>query len=241
MFRPATVFASVHVRAGPGGKQWPARCCVSAKKILWQEMSDINNEGQQHHAGLQPAPDSSDDAYNDASQLQEASAEKPKRKSQERVWESMEQWDRTILDDEFINNEIARLAKEKIAEGGISSLFSRKKKDTDLSCWKYKDRFINPDTGLTVCRYRCPLDARFKCLALLKTVHTQGQVEMYMADMHGMDSHVPEKDTGKYLKFHQMEVIKSHVKINPSISAAHLRRNIHRTSPEKKIAPQHAR
>jgi hypothetical protein len=62
-----------------------------------------------------------------------------------------------------------------------------------------------------------------------------------MADMHGMDSHVPEKDTGKYLKFHQMEVIKSHVKINPSISAAHLRRNIHRTSPEKKIAPQHAR
>jgi hypothetical protein len=42
----------------------------------------------------------------------------------------------------------------------------------------------------------------------------QGQLEMYMTDMHGIDSHVLEKDTGKYLKFHQMEVIKLHVKIN---------------------------
>jgi hypothetical protein len=67
---------------------------------------------------------------------------------------------------------------------------------------------------------------------------------MYIADMHGIesiDSHVPEKDTGEYLKFHQMEVIKLHVKVNPSISAAHLRRSIHLMSPEKKIAPQHAR
>jgi hypothetical protein len=31
MFRPATVSVSVHVRAWPRGKQWPARCCVSAK------------------------------------------------------------------------------------------------------------------------------------------------------------------------------------------------------------------
>jgi hypothetical protein len=87
-------------------------------------------------------------------------------------------WDRTTVDDEFkfIKNEIARLAKEKIAEGSISSLFSRKKKDTDFSGWKYKDRFINPDTGLT--QYRCPLDVRFKCLALLKTVHKQGRVEI---------------------------------------------------------------
>jgi hypothetical protein len=85
---------------------------------------------------MQPAPDPSDDADNDASQLQEAAAEKPKLKSRECVWESMGQLDRTTVDDEFIKNQIARLAKEKIAEGGISSLFSRKKKDTDLSGWK---------------------------------------------------------------------------------------------------------
>jgi hypothetical protein len=48
-------------------------------------MSDIDNEGVQHNAGLPPAPDSSDDADNDASQMQEAAAEKPKRKSRERV------------------------------------------------------------------------------------------------------------------------------------------------------------
>ena len=151
------------------------------------------------------------------------------------------QWDPITVDAEVINDEIARLAKEKLAEGGISSLHSRKKKATDLSGWKYKDRFINPDTGLSVVRYRCPVAGRFKCPALLKTVHTQGQVELYMSEMHGVDSHVPAKDSGIFLKFHQMEVIQSHVKVNPTISAAHLRRNIHRTSPEKKIAPEHAR
>jgi hypothetical protein len=70
-------------------------------------MSDIDDEWPHHNAGLPPAraPDSSDDANNDASQLQEAAAEKPKRKSRERVWESMRQWDRRTVDDEFIKND----------------------------------------------------------------------------------------------------------------------------------------
>jgi hypothetical protein len=55
------------------------------KKKSCQEMFDIDNEGPQHNVGLPPAPDSSDYADNDASQLQEAAAEKPKRKSRERV------------------------------------------------------------------------------------------------------------------------------------------------------------
>jgi hypothetical protein len=80
-------------------------------------------------------------------------------------------------------------------------------KVTDLSGWKYKDSFINPDTGLSVVRYHCPVAGRFKCLALLKTVHTQGRVELYMSEMHGVDSHVPAKDSGIFLKFQQIEVI----------------------------------
>ena len=50
-------------------------------------MFDMDNEGPQHDAGLQPAPDSSDDADNDASQLQEAAAKQAKRISRERVCE----------------------------------------------------------------------------------------------------------------------------------------------------------
>ena len=65
MFRPATVFASVHVRAWPGGKHCsdtvtsgrPA--VVFQPKKSWQEMFDMDNEGPQHNAGLPPAPDSS--------------------------------------------------------------------------------------------------------------------------------------------------------------------------------------
>jgi hypothetical protein len=74
-------------------------------------MSDIYNEGPQHNAAMPPDPDSSDDADNYASQLQEAAAEKPKRKSRERVWESMGQWDQTTVDNEFIKNRCIREIK----------------------------------------------------------------------------------------------------------------------------------
>jgi hypothetical protein len=51
-------------------------------------------------------------------------------------------WNPTTVDCRLIKNEIARLAKKKMAEGGISSIHSRKKRATDLSGWKYKDSFI---------------------------------------------------------------------------------------------------
>jgi hypothetical protein len=95
-------------------------------------MFDINNEGPQHNAGLPPAPDSSDDADNDASQLEEAAAKKQSEKA-ENVSVS---WDPTTVVCKFIKNEIARIAREKMAEGGISSIHSRKKRATDLHGWK---------------------------------------------------------------------------------------------------------
>ena len=60
---------------------------VFQPKKSWQEMFDMDNEGPQHNAGLQPAPDSTNDADNDASQLEEAAAKKAKQKSRERVCE----------------------------------------------------------------------------------------------------------------------------------------------------------
>jgi hypothetical protein len=47
----------------------------------------------------------------------------------------------TTFDCKFIKIEIACFPKEKMAEGGISSIRSRKKKATDLG-WKYKDCFV---------------------------------------------------------------------------------------------------
>jgi hypothetical protein len=212
--------------------------CFGQKKTR-EAMSDSDKEGLQDNADVPPAPDLSDQAEGEASDLQDEEAAKPKRKN--RVWELLGRWDPTTVDAEVIDNEIERIAQAKITEGGINSLLSRKRKETDLGGWKHKDIFVNPSTGFTVNRYRCPLSVRFKCQALLKTVRTEAAVELYMSEMHSVDAHVPAKDTGKYLKFHQMEVIQTHVKVNPTISAAHLRRNIHRTSPEKKIAPEHAR
>ena len=204
-------------------------------------MSEANEEGPQANAALPPDPDRTESSDQDASESEVVEAAKPKRKRPDRAWELLGEWDRTTVDTVVIDNEIARIAKEKLIEGGITSLNSRKKKDTDLSGWKFKDRHFNRNTDLAVVRYRCPLAGRFDCHSLLKTIHSPGRVLLYGSAMHGMDAHLPAKDSGKYLKHHQMEIIQSHIKINPTTSAAHLRRTIHRTSPEKKIAPEHHR
>jgi hypothetical protein len=103
MFRPATLSTSVHLRAWPGvstaATQWPevgplfAKLCFSQKKC--PAMSDSDNEGQQQIADIQPALDPSDEADKDASELQEATAKKSKRKSLEGVLELMKKWDPT--------------------------------------------------------------------------------------------------------------------------------------------------
>jgi hypothetical protein len=50
--------------------------------------------------------------------------------------------DPTIVHCKFIKNEIAHLAREKMAEGSISSIHFRKKRATVLQGWKSKDHFI---------------------------------------------------------------------------------------------------
>ena len=57
--------------------------------------------------------------------------------------------------------------------------------------------------------------------------------------MHGVESHA--QDTSKYLKWHQKDEVVKHIQVHPMASAADIRRNFHRLSPEKKIAPEHVR
>jgi ribosomal protein S16 len=47
--------------------------------------------------------------------------QKSEAKSRDCVWEQVGQWDPRTEDAAFINNELARLAKERLTEGCISS------------------------------------------------------------------------------------------------------------------------
>jgi hypothetical protein len=136
MFCPATVLASIHVRAGPGGKHCSDAVTSGRPAVVFQPKqnrgkkcltSTMKGSSIMQGCRLRPAPDSSDDADNYASQLEEAAAKKAKRKSQERVCALG-----SFFDCKFIKNGIARLAREKMAEGGISSIHFRKKRATDL-------------------------------------------------------------------------------------------------------------
>jgi hypothetical protein len=73
-------------------------------------MSDGDNEGQEQIADVLPAPDPSNEATKDASELQEAAAKKKLIEKAEKVSGS---WDPTTVYCKFIKNEITRLAKKR--------------------------------------------------------------------------------------------------------------------------------
>jgi hypothetical protein len=58
-------------------------------------------------------------------------------------------WDPTTVDCKFIKNEIAHLAREKMAEGSISSIHSRKRRATVLHGWKSKDHFVKVNPSIS--------------------------------------------------------------------------------------------
>ena len=188
-----------------------------------------------------PAPDQPENAGENLSdEDDDADAATDKKKRPERDWELIGRWNPATDDKAFIDAEIARIAKEKMAVCCVTKLHLTKSKPTDLSMWKLWDTWPVSDTSF-VHRYRCPLSSRFKCPALLKIERRDTVVQMFESKMHTVESHDPGKDRGKYLKHHQKELVTQAVSLNPTASSAQLRRNIHRSSPDKQILPKHKR
>ena len=140
-----------------------------------------------------------------------------------------------------IESELLRLAQEQMQLGAISSLRTFKAHDTDLGLWKVKDVYKNPNSSTTITRYRCPLNFRCKCKAMLRITRSGTKVIFEVADMHGPETHAPKKDKSKYLKWEQRESVAKAVQVAPLLSSTALRRNLHRFSPEKKITSDKSR
>ena len=128
--------------------------------------------------------DSSDEASGDDDH--DRIAPKETRKRPEREWELIGEWNPATEDKAFIDAEIAHIAKEKMAEGGISKLHSIRAKVTDLSLWKERDVWPQQASSATtgLIRYRCPFSSSMKCQALLKIERRDNVVLMFMSRMH---------------------------------------------------------
>jgi hypothetical protein len=186
---------------------------------------------------LQAAPEAAQEASSDSSEAEAASAVKGRRVMRE--WELIGSFDPKSENAEYIQSELERIATEKMAAGGIVKLAYLKHSDTDLGQWKVKDVFASAESGSKITRYRCPLLVRCKCQALLKVVQSATLVQIFMSQMHDPESHAVDKS--KYLNWKHKNEVKEHIRVNPTASAAQMRRNLHRTSPEKKIDSQHVR
>ena len=202
---------------------------------LHKNMADEGAAQVSHDAELQSPAEAAKDASSDSSEAEAAAVEKGKRVLRE--WEILGSWDPTTEESSFINSELERIATEKMAAGGITKLAYLRTSATDLGQWKVKDVFESSETGSKIIRYQCPLKTRCKCPALLKVVHSQTLVRIFMSQMHDTESHAADKDKSKYLNWQQKNEVKAHVLVDPLASAAQMRRNLHRTSPQKKIPP----
>ena len=83
-----------------------------------------------------------------------------------------------------------------------------------------KDVFTSAESGSRITRLRCPLLVRCNCQALLKVVHSDTLVQIFMSQMHGPESHAVDKS--KYLNWKHKNEVKEHIRVNPTASAAQM-------------------
>ena len=94
------------------------------------------------------SPDEPENAGDNVSDQDDAfCAARDKKKREERDWELTGHWNPATDDKAFIDAEIARIAKEKMAVCCVTKLHSTKSKPTDLSMWKLRDTWPVSDTS----------------------------------------------------------------------------------------------
>ncbi len=126
--------------------------------------------------------------------------------------------------------------------GKIYKLPGHKSCATDLDSWKQAKEWP-ADGGFTkVSVYKCPLAGRFGCkaefAAEMKLPESTTYQLLESRGVHDDDSHHPDKNKSKQLKWKQIEAIHTGVRISPNQSARQLRRNLVNPSPEKRISPK---
>ena len=126
-----------------------------------------------------------------------------KRPARRQDWETIGIWDPHSESEQFIRDEILRIANEKMDLGGITQVRHLKSSETDLGLWKLRDQVVTQEGTTKLIRYRCPLSVRCKCNALLKIVYGPSQTTMLQSEMHDAASHAPGKDTSKFLTWQQ--------------------------------------
>ncbi len=122
--------------------------------------------------------------------------------------------------------------------GKIYKLPGHKSCATDLGLWKQAKECPANGGFYKFMVYKCPLAGRFGCKAEMKLTETTTYDLLKCRGVHDDDSHHPDKDKSKHLKWKQIEAIHTGVCISPNQSAQQLRRNLVNLSPEKRVSPK---
>ena len=110
--------------------------------------------------------------------------------------------ERATLDQEDIDREIFEIARDFMADSGLTKVPGHVSKPTDIWLWK-QARSHTRSVGYNLRVFKCPMRYRCDCLAQLRitegTCHGDGFILLEKSGTHDLNSH--QKDKSKYLKF----------------------------------------
>ena len=148
------------------------------------------------------------------------------------------------MDDDQRNAQILDAARAFMESSKLYKLPGHKSNASDRGLWKVvKEWTTGPSTAednlkTRVTVLRCPLSGRFNCQCQIKITDSPEYTQLETRGVHDEDSHHPDKDRSKHLKFKQMEAIEMGVRVCPQQSARQLRRHLKNLSPENQIDPK---
>ena len=155
-------------------------------------------------------------------------------------WTELAVYDRAMMDESEIHHEVMKIATKKMSDAGCLPPDNYRERSNQLGLWKLNSVHM-ADGGLSeVQLWACHFRYRCKCPAMLKVVHSPGQVSIYESDMHNATSHFV--DRSRHLTLQQKAAVEAAVRLHPLAQPKSVRRNlVHLNRPELEVRPEQER
>jgi len=139
---------------------------------------------------------------------EEEQAKKRTRKKDTRPWTLLNTWDRSQYEPEDLEHCLFTACKDLMEVTRLYRLSTTKSKPKDIALWKHNTDWTACQGKTLYSMYRCPVSYRFGYDCELKVCRREDVVTLEMRGTHDADSHAPEKDKSKFLKFAQIDAIR---------------------------------
>ena len=205
-------------------------------------LADIEDEDEDEQGSRESESESSNPVATDEDVGDGASSSctDSTRRRVRKEWTLLNLFDRGMLEEEEIANEVLKIANKKMSDAGCLPPDNYRERPNQLGLWKLNSVHMADGGVSEVQLWACHFRYRCKCPAMLKVVHSPGNVTVYESQMHDLSSHVV--DRSKHLTLQQKAAVEAAVRMHPLAQPKSVRRNLcHLNQPGLDIRPEQER